>query len=83
MRNLLIGNDAASDDAVAILMALQGSSLPGVREIGCAQGFATAWLRHGVSTLKIRQQTGHASHSMLARYVSDSSSLGNRSRLLL
>jgi hypothetical protein len=66
MRNLLIGNDAASDDAVAILMALQGSSLPGVREIGCAQGFAKAWLRHGVSTLKIRQQTGHASHSMLA-----------------
>jgi inosine-uridine nucleoside N-ribohydrolase len=83
MRNFLIDTDTACDDAVAIMMALPGSSLPGVREIACAQGFATSVTQAGVSTLKIRQQTGHASHAMLARYVSDGSSLGNPSGLLL
>ena len=34
-------------------------------------GFATSATRAGVSTLKIRQQTGHASDAMLARYVRD------------
>src|SRR5271156_3284796 len=60
MRNFLIDTDTACDDAVAIMMALPGSSLPGVREIACAQGFATSVTQAGVSTLKIRQQTGHA-----------------------
>jgi integrase len=32
-------------------------------------GFATSAAQAGVSTLKIRQQTGHASDAMLARYV--------------
>ena len=34
-------------------------------------GFATSATRAGVSTFKIRQQTGHASDTMLARYVRD------------
>ena len=34
-------------------------------------GFATSAAQAGVSTLKIRQQTGHASDAMLARYVRD------------
>lgn len=32
-------------------------------------GFATSAAQAGISTLKIRQQTGHASDAMLARYV--------------
>jgi hypothetical protein len=35
-------------------------------------GFATSAVKAGVSTLKIRSQTGHASDAMLARYVRDS-----------
>ena len=34
-------------------------------------GFATSAVRAGVSTLKIRSQTGHASDAMLARYIRD------------
>ncbi len=34
-------------------------------------GFATSAAQAGISTLKIRQQTGHASDSMLARYIRD------------
>ena len=34
-------------------------------------GFATSAVQAGVSMLKIRAQTGHASDAMLARYVRD------------
>jgi len=34
-------------------------------------GFATSAVQAGVSTLKIRSQTGHASDVMLARYIRD------------
>jgi len=34
-------------------------------------GFATSAVQAGVSTLKIRSQTGHASDTMLSRYVRD------------
>jgi len=34
-------------------------------------GFATSAIRAGVSTFKIRQQTGHASDAMLSRYIRD------------
>ena len=34
-------------------------------------GFATSAARAGVSTIKIRAQTGHASDAMLARYIRD------------
>jgi hypothetical protein len=34
-------------------------------------GFATSATRAGVSTFKLRQQTGHASEPMLSRYVRD------------
>jgi integrase len=34
-------------------------------------GFATSAVQAGVSTPKVRQQTGHASDAMLARYVRD------------
>ena len=34
-------------------------------------GFVTSAVQAGVSTLKVRSQTGHASDAMLARYVRD------------
>jgi integrase len=38
---------------------------------GLRAGFATSAVQAGVSTLKIRAQTGHASDTMLSRYVRD------------
>jgi site-specific recombinase XerD len=47
-------------------------------------GFATSATRAGVSTFKIRQQTGHASDAMLSRYVREGELfLGNAAGLLL
>jgi len=47
-------------------------------------GFATSATRMGVSTFKIRQQTGHASDAMLSRYVRDGELfLGNAAGVLL
>jgi integrase len=47
-------------------------------------GFATSATRAGVSTLKIRQQTGHASDTMLSRYLRDGELfLGNAAGVLL
>jgi len=47
-------------------------------------GFATSATRAGVSTFKIRRQTGHASDAMLSRYVRDGELfLGNAAGILL
>jgi integrase len=47
-------------------------------------GFATSATRAGVSTFKIRQQTGHASDAMLSRYVREGELfLGNAAGVLL
>ena len=47
-------------------------------------GFATSAVQAGVSTLKIRSQTGHASDAMLARYVRDGELfIGNAAGALL
>ena len=47
-------------------------------------GFATSATRAGVSTFKIRQQTGHASDAMLSRYVREGELfLGNAAGFLL
>jgi integrase len=47
-------------------------------------GFATSAAQAGVSTLKIRAQTGHASDQMLARYVRDGEMfIGNAAGTLL
>jgi hypothetical protein len=46
--------------------------------------FATSATRAGVSTLKIRQQTGPASDAMLSRYIRDGDIfLGNAAGILL
>ncbi len=47
-------------------------------------GFATSAAQAGVSTLKIRAQTGHASDAMLSRYVRDGELfVGNAASVLL
>jgi hypothetical protein len=47
-------------------------------------GFATSATRAGVSTLTIRQQTGHASDAMLSRYIREGELfLGNAAGILL
>jgi integrase len=47
-------------------------------------GFATSATRAGVSTLKTRRQTGHASDAMLSRYVREGELfLGNAAGILL
>jgi integrase len=47
-------------------------------------GFATSAAQAGVSTLKIRAQTGHASDAMLSRYVRDGELfIGNAAGVLL
>jgi len=47
-------------------------------------GFATSAVQQGISTLKIRSQTGHASDAMLARYVRDGELfIGNAAGALL
>ena len=41
----------------------------GFSERSLRAGFATSAVQAGVSTLKVRAQTGHATDAMLARYV--------------
>jgi integrase len=62
-------------DAVSVLLRerLQGAGIDPKNYSGHSlrAGFATSAAQAGVSTPKIRQQTGHASDTMLARYVRD------------
>ena len=60
-------------DAVSVLLRERleaaGVDPEGYSGHSLRAGFATSAAQAGVSTLKIRAQTGHASDSMLARYV--------------
>lgn len=60
-------------DAVSVLLrerlAAAGIDPEGYSGHSLRAGFATSAAQAGVSTLKIRAQTGHASDAMLARYV--------------
>jgi integrase len=64
-----------SGEAVSLIirdrMAAAGFDPQGYSGHSLRAGFATSATRAGVSTLKIRQQTGHASDAMLSRYVRD------------
>ncbi len=70
-----IAPDRLSGDAVSVIVRerVAGASLDpgGFSGHSLRAGFATSATQAGVSTLKIRQQTGHASDAMLARYVRD------------
>ena len=72
------GNVAAerlSGEAVSMVIkervAAAGMDPAGFSGHSLRAGFATSAVQAGVSTLKIRAQTGHASDAMLARYVRD------------
>jgi integrase len=64
-----------SGEAVSLIlrnrMAAAGFDPIGYSGHSLRAGFATSATRAGVSTFKIRQQTGHASDAMLSRYVRD------------
>jgi integrase len=64
-----------SGDAVSIIVkervAAAGIDPGGFSGHSLRAGFATSAAQAGVSTLKIRAQTGHAADAMLARYVRD------------
>jgi len=77
-----------SGEAVSLIvrdrMAGAGFDPNGYSGHSLRAGFATSAARAGVSTFKIRQQTGHASDTMLSRYVRDGELfLGNAAGILL
>jgi len=75
-------------DAVSVLLrerlARAGIGPEGYSGHSLRAGFATSAAQAGVSTLKIRAQTGHASDAMLARYVREGELFnGNAAGVLL
>jgi integrase len=77
-----------SGEAVSLIlrvrMAAAGFDPAGYSGHSLRAGFVTSGTRAGVSTFKIRQQTGHASDAMLSRYVRDGELfLGNAAGILL
>lgn len=74
-RHSHVSSDRLSGDAVSEIIRERVASV-GIDPHSFAghslrAGLATSAAQAGVSTLKIRQQTGHASDAMLARYVRD------------
>jgi len=72
-RHRHIDPDALTGDAVSIVLreriAAAGIDPKGYSGHSLRAGFATSAAQAGVSTLKIRAQTGHASDAMLSRYI--------------
>src|SRR5271157_1055938 len=70
-----VASDPLSGEAVSLFVnervAAAGIDASGFSGHSLRAGFATSAAQAGVSTLKIRAQTGHASDAMLARYVRD------------
>lgn len=83
-----IAPDRLSGDAVSVIVRerVVGAGLDpsGFSGHSLRAGFATSAAQTGVSTLKIRAQTGHASDAMLARYIRDGELFtGNAAGMLL
>ena len=74
-RHARVASERLSGEAVSLVVkeriAAANIDSAGFSGHSLRAGFATSAARAGVSTLKIRQQTGHASDAMLARYVRD------------
>lgn len=68
-----VGSTPLTGDAVSVLirerLKAAGFDPEGYSGHSLRAGFATSAAQAGVSTLKIRAQTGHASDEMLSRYV--------------
>jgi integrase len=87
-RHGLVGAARLSGEAVCIIVrervASAGIDPAGYSGHSLRSGFATSAAQAGVSTLKIRAQTGHASDVILARYIRDGELFsGNAAGLLL
>jgi integrase len=77
-----------SGEAVSLIVkervAAAGIDASGFSGRNLRAGFATSATQAGVSTVKIRAQTGHANDAMLARYVRDGEMfVGNAAGALL
>ena len=77
-----------SGEAVSLIIrsriAAAGFDPAGYSGHSLRAGFATSATRAGISTFKIRQQTGHASDAMLSRYIREGELfLGNAASALL
>ncbi len=70
-----VGSERLSGEAVSLIVkervAAVGIEPTGFSGHSLRAGFATSAVQGGVSTLKIRAQTGHASDAMLGRYIRD------------
>jgi len=70
-----IASERLSGEAVSLVVkervAAAGIDPSGFSGHSVRAGFATSAATAGVSSLRIRQQTGHASDAMLARYIRD------------
>jgi hypothetical protein len=87
-RDARVSVDRLSGEAVSLIlrhrMAVAGFDPAGYSGHSLRAGFATSATRAGVSTFKIRQQTGHASDAMLSRYIREGELfLGNAAGILL
>lgn len=87
-RHGFVGGDRLTGDAVSSLVrervAAAGIDAEGYSGHSLRAGFATSAAQAGVSTLKIRAQTGHATDAMLARYIRDGELFaGNAAGVLL
>lgn len=71
----VIGKEQLSDRAIADIIKhyIQKAGLNSDKYSGHSlrSGLATSAAQHGISSWKIRQQTGHKSETMLARYIRD------------
>ena len=81
-------DESLSPEAVSLVVrervAATGFDPSGYSGHSLRAGFATSAVQAGVSTLKVRAQTGHASDAMLSRYVRDGELfLGNAAGVLL
>jgi integrase len=74
-RHSRIASARLSGEAVSLVVkervAAAGMDAAGFSGHSLRAGFATSAAQAGVSTLKIRAQTGHSSDAMLSRYVRD------------
>jgi integrase len=78
-----LSGDAVSE-VIRERLAAIGMDTDGYSGHSLRAGFATSAAQAGVSTLKIRAQTGHASDTMLGRYIRDSELfVGNAAGALL
>jgi integrase len=83
-----VATERLSGEAVSLVVkervAAAGIDASGFSGHSLRAGFATSAAQAGVSSLKIRAQTGHASDAMLARYVRDGEMfVGNATGALL